>query len=60
MTYIVLTYDVETYDIMTYNVITYDVMTYDIIKSKKKLKIDLKSIFNHEGGTQIFRLVAQN
>ena len=30
------------------------------LKSKKKLKIDLKSIFNPEGGTQKFKATAQN
>ena len=30
------------------------------LNPKKRLKIGLKSIFNHEGGTQIFRAVAQN
>ena len=30
------------------------------LKSKKRLKIDLQSIFNHEGGTRKFRVTAQN
>ena len=30
------------------------------LNQKKRLKIDLKSIFNHEGGTQKFRVLAQN
>ena len=30
------------------------------LESKKRHKIDLKSIFNHEGGTQKLKAVAQN
>ena len=30
------------------------------LKYKKWLKIDVKSIFNHEGGTQKIKVVAQN
>ena len=31
-----------------------------VLKSKKRLKIDIKSIFNPERGTQKFRVTAQN
>ena len=30
------------------------------LNPKKRLKIDLKSIFNHEGGTQKLNVTAQN
>ena len=30
------------------------------LNPKKNLKINLKSIFNHEGGTQKLKAVAQN
>ena len=35
-------------------------MAYNGLKSKKIHKFDLKSIFNHEGGTQTFWVIAQN
>ena len=35
-------------------------MAYNGLKSKKWLKIDSKSIFNHEGGTQKIKATAQN